>query len=340
MSTDTGKLRMPMTTEVLDVLDENDVIPMSHEFRFSASYANRYHKCHGSANLEEAIPGFQYPERNDDGWKGVGTQLHEIFADAVSPGEGLREKAKFLREISERRDRIKLLSDKKAYIVWWFMLYKVAPPIAYEIAVALVYQVPVKDASGSVTGTRDKAVEPRYVVAMAEAIEYVADLIDTMDADSLEILVEVKTTAEWLSTKPKTTVDLVIKDKYVMHVLDLKMGEIEIDATNNTQLMYYAWTFGGVNYPEVKLHIMQRNNTNDWTISFAKLHEWSNEMKESERAILGGDKKLTPGGHCTFCPANPHSRSDKGSKACPAMLTMLYGERDEQQSDIDVLEGD
>lgn len=323
------------------VYDETDVIPMWEGFRFSASYASRYHKCHGSANLQQAIPGFEYPERNDDGWKGVGTQLHEIFAVGVSDGKDLRLKAKLLRDLSGERTRLKLLHDKKAFIVWWFMPNKSAPPIDFEVlARGMIYQVPVRDSNANPTGEmREKAVEPRYVVAMAEAFEYVADLLDEMD-DDVKILVEQKRTADWLSTAPKTTVDLILMDAHRMEVLDLKMGDVPVDATNNTQLMYYAWTFGAANYEAVTLHIMQRNNFNLWEVKVSRLHEWSNELKESERAILSGDVKLNPGSHCTFCPANPRARSDKGNKSCPAMLELLYGERDKAQEEADVLEGD
>ena len=55
------------------------------ELRFSASYASRYHNCHGSANLKEAIPGFEFPERDDNtGMRDQGSKLHEIFQAAIS----------------------------------------------------------------------------------------------------------------------------------------------------------------------------------------------------------------------------------------------------------------
>src|SRR5690606_36686613 len=81
-------LRSAMTQETIDRLDENDIIPVPG-FRFSASYASRYHKCHGSARLEEAIQGFQHPERNENGMKGEGTKRHKIFEVALSSPETL-----------------------------------------------------------------------------------------------------------------------------------------------------------------------------------------------------------------------------------------------------------
>ena len=40
--------------------------------------------------------------------------------------------------------------------------------------------------------------------------------------------------------------------------------------------------------------------------------------------MLAGDTTLVPNDHCTFCPANPHSRGDKGSPLCPPMMQKLY----------------
>ena len=318
-------------------------------FRFSASYAARYHNCHGSARLSEAIEGFEYPERNDNGMKGEGTRLHEIFEEALSDTSNLVEKAKLLRAVAgiNWRERDALLSDEKKYIVWWFMQHKQAPPLGLElIAKAMLHKKPKIDVNGNheldEMGNEvwvRAAAPPRRVVFLAECLEYVHDILKDMD-DDVEVLSEVKATAEWLSTKPKTTVDLILKDQHVMHVLDLKMGEVEVSPIENTQLMYYAWTFGAVNYDSVRLHIMQRGFTDHWDVSRDTLHEWSNEMKESERAILAHDLTLTVGDHCKFCPANPHSRGDKGNKACPVMMHFLYGERDAMQSDQDVLEED
>jgi hypothetical protein len=332
-----------MTAEQLDVLDENDVIPIEG-FRFSASYASRFHKCHGSANLTEAIAGFQHPERNDNGMKGEGTKRHKIFEVALSSPTTLRDSAKLLRGVAglSANERLALLQDKKKYVIWWFMQYKTAPPLDMELLFNnLVNQKFLVDTDGNKTGEfRYVGVQPRFIVFLAAALEYVADLIDEMGED-YTLLVEEKREASWLSTKPKTTADIVLYNAVRFIVIDLKAGEVPVSAEDNHQLWYYAWTFGGAAYTEVELHIMQRNNFNDSTVSVERLQRWSNAMKESEQAILRGDLTLTPGSHCTFCPANPHGRGDKGNKSCPAMLAMLYGERDEKQGEVDVTsEGD
>lgn len=339
---DRSRLKGPMTTEQLDTLDKNDIIPLHRDFRFSASYASRYHKCHGSARLDQAIEGFEYPERNDNGMKGQGTKRHKIFEVALSSPETLRESASLLRWIADVRGtaRIQLLQDKKNYIIQWFLKTKTAPPLDAELLFeGLVNEIEVLDTSANVIDTRLKSVEPRFILFLAEALEYVADLIDEME-DDYTLLVEEKREADWLTTRPKTTADVILYDSKRFLVLDLKAGEIPVDATNNTQLMYYAWTMGARDYSDAELHIMQRNNFNSWIVSHERLEQWSEDMLDSERAILAGDLTLTPGAHCTFCPANPHGRGDKGNKACPVQLSMLYGERDVQVEEEAVLEGD
>lgn len=322
----------------------------NNDFRMSASYASRYNNCHGSANLAEAIPGFVHPERNDNGMKGEGTRLHKIFELSVSGGR-LREAAALLTEISTLwgpKRTAYLEQDEVAYLTNYFLKYKVAPPLEIaDLKDCLLSYKPVLDEDGNPKKAPDgtelvvaAGTPPRRIQFVAEALNYVQDILDEMDADTLEVIVEAKKTVEWLKTTPKTTVDLVIKDKSTMHVIDLKMGEIEVSPIMNEQLMYYAKTFGADDYDTVKLHILQRQFTDDWILTPEVLDKWASEVQESEQAILDGDLRLSPGTHCTFCPANPHGRGDRGNKACPAMMTVLYGERDEAEADAAVLEDD
>ena len=314
------------------------------ELRFSASYASRYHNCHGSANLKEAIPGFEFPERDDNtGMRDQGSKLHEIFQAALSSGNKLDQCALLLQEISEvwGPKRLALLEDEKAYIVWWFMKHKTEPPIDWKDMHKLVWDSPItvkKPESKRVT------VPPLRLVFLANALMYVQgvvnDKLERWPNSDIKYRIEETAEAEWLVTKPRTTVDLVIYNDNEMEVLDLKMGDIEIPAENNTQLMYYAWTFGAEKYDQVTVHILQRNNINKWTVTREALHHWSQSLQESERAILRNDLTLNPGGHCTFCPANPHGRGERGSKPCPAMMKLIYGERDIMVSDANVLEDD
>ncbi|QQO39301.1 Cas4 family exonuclease [Microbacterium phage CrunchyBoi] len=323
--------------------------------RFSASYASRYNNCHGSANLEEAIPGFEHPPRNDDGMKGEGTRLHKIFELATSKHENLRAAAALLREIATMwgPHRTKWLEqDEKSYLVGYFLKHKTAPPLELpDLLAAFVQYKPVIDTDSNPTYHEDgtpvivaAGVAPRRIVHLAESMEYAADLIDEIEPDSIKVLTELKVQAKWLVTEPYTTTDLLITGilketgESVMHVIDLKAGDVEVSVINNEQLMYYAKTYGADNYTKVVLHILQRNGTDSWELPKSVLDAWVDKVQSSEAAILGGDLTLTAGSHCKFCPANPHTRGDKGTKACPVMMEVLYGARDKEQADNEVLE--
>ena len=328
----------------LKVVQDNEDHPTRIDipFKLSASYVSRYSNCHGSANLALAIPGFEHPERNDNGMKGEGTRLHRIFEECLSDPSNLLEKSTLLKDIAALwgPKRVEFLKDEKKFIISWFMRFKTAPPIECPVLYDnLVQYVNVKDTDGNDTDTLvAKSVPPRRILFLAEALEYVHDLMQSMDEDTLELVSEATRTVDWLTTRPRTTVDLIVKDKERIHVIDLKMGDIEVSPINNEQLMYYAVTFGALDYDRVFLHIIQRNHTDWWEPPKKVLQTWMKTVQESEAAILAQDLTLSPGEHCKFCPANPHGRGDYGNKSCPAMLSLLYGEHNKVQADKDVLE--
>jgi len=303
--------------------------------RFSASYASRYNNCHGSANLEEAIPGFIMPESNETGRKGLGTQLHEIFAEVLSSKADLIDVAICLEQLADvwGWKRTELIKDEKKYIVWWFMQYKSMPPIEHKVLGNLIQYIPKSEKAEA----HEHSTPPRLIRFLAEAIRKVKEITDPLE--SWDILIETKRSASWLITEPSTTVDLIIYNDDVIYIIDLKMGDIPVSPFMNEQLMYYAMTFRRPNQ-EMFLVILQRNNIDEWELPRKVLLEWVEKMQTSERAILDGDLSLKAGSHCTFCPANPHTRGDKGNKACPAMMSLLYGDRDAEQVEQDVLEGD
>lgn len=322
---------------------EDDKIPVEilpRDFRFSASYASRYHNCHGSARLHEAIPGFVHPEQNERGMKGEGTRLHKIFQEALSLPDRLYDTAKLLRNLALIRDpgRRKHLQNPTEFVTKWYLAEKSAPPLDCDFLLENLYTDVEEKNDGVGTGIfKTVGVPPRRIAFLAEALEYVADLIADMDPDSLEIFVEVKKKVEWLDTAPNTTVDLILKDKDTMHVLDLKSGEVSVSPVENEQLMYYGRTFGALDFEHVTLHILQRENIDNWRLTNKFLLDYTTKIQTSEQEILAGDLTLSPGDHCKFCPANPHTRGDKGNKACPAMMRVLYGERDVEAADAAII---
>jgi len=163
------------------------------------------------------------------------------------------------------------------------------------------------------------------IAMMALALEYVANVRKTR---KFQVLIEEPVHAEWLSTRPGTTADLVLYVADEIHVFDLKTGVTPVSAWENAQLLYYALCYGGL-APKAKgvhLHIVQpwADNMESWFASAARLQEFRDEAQRTELKLLSGDTTLVPGDHCTFCPANPHGRGLRGRPYCPAMMSVFY----------------
>ena len=222
--------------------------------RFSASRAARLIQCVGSADLENAIPGFTRPEPDEtDNAQTKGQRLHEILQS--------------LNEFSTKDLR-----------------------------------------------------------AMSEALAYVAEL---RTHRRFSRLAEDKTVADWLVTEPETTVDLVLYTKDELHIVDWKTGTIPVSPVRNEQLMFYALNYVHLapNATGATLHIVQpwsSTGCESWWASADELGNFKQLCQDTEKRILAADHTLTPSDHCTFCPANPHSRGDKGRPFCPAQMQLLY----------------
>lgn len=160
---------------------------------------------------------------------------------------------------------------------------------------------------------------------MARVLQYVADLRSTR---RFKVLVEHEVTATWLPSQPRTTADLVLYTSDEIHVLDQKWGKIEVPVVENVQLLFYAACYAGL-APKAKgvtVHIMQPycDNYESWFIDTIRLGQFMDEARKTDAAIQGGSIVFGPSDHCKFCPANPHSRAQKGSPLCPEMMQVLY----------------
>lgn len=160
---------------------------------------------------------------------------------------------------------------------------------------------------------------------IAEAVEYVAEI---RALRRFNTLIEETRTADWLLSKPQTTVDLCLYVSDEIHILDWKTGKIPVEPTYNHQLLFYAATFLPLapKAPGVEIHVVQpwADGSTSWFASRNDISKFMLEALAAEQKILAGDPTRTPSDHCKFCPANPHSRSDKGSPLCPEMMQVLY----------------
>lgn len=160
---------------------------------------------------------------------------------------------------------------------------------------------------------------------MAEAIAYVAEV---RSRRRFKTLIEQAVTAEWLFSKPGTCADLVLYTQDELHVIDLKTGKIPVSAVDNSQLKYYAVTYGPL-APKAKgayLHIVQpwAGVMEEWYADAATLQAFMDDARKTEAKVLNGSTDFGPGDHCQFCPANPHGRGARGKPNCPAMMSLLY----------------
>lgn len=160
---------------------------------------------------------------------------------------------------------------------------------------------------------------------IAEAVEYASEI---RALRRFNALIEMTLEAHWLQSKPQTTVDLCLYVADEIHILDWKTGKIPVDPVHNHQLLFYAATFlpFAPKAPGVYLHVVQpwADGSTSWFASRKDISQFMLEALAAEQKILAGAPTRTPSDHCKFCPANPHSRGDKGSPLCPEMIQLLY----------------
>lgn len=169
------------------------------------------------------------------------------------------------------------------------------------------------------------SLSTKDIVMMARALEYVANIRSTR---KFQVLIETRVHATWLASNPVTMADLVLYTSDEIHVFDLKTGTMRVEVANNSQLMFYALCYAPLapKATGVTLHIVQpwADNVDSWFADTAALRDFRDEAVKADLEITAGVTTLSPGDHCTFCPANPHGRGLKGRPYCPAMMDVLY----------------
>jgi hypothetical protein len=162
-------------------------------------------------------------------------------------------------------------------------------------------------------------------------LEYVAQLRTTR---RFKVATELKVEATWLAIDPKTgkhpvsTLDLVLYTQDELHVLDLKWGKIPVPVHDNVQTIFYSLCAVAL-APKAKgvyIHILQprADNLDYQFIPSTDLKMWEGELVKAQARVIAQDVTFGPSDECKFCPAYPHSRSQKGTVMCPATLALLY----------------
>lgn len=173
--------------------------------------------------------------------------------------------------------------------------------------------------------------------ALMKALEYYESV---RSRRRFNVLTEHSTQADWLKTKPRTTVDVVLYVQDELHIMDWKWGKIFVDVLDNEQLLFYAACHLAFapKAKEVHLHIVQPliDNMEEWVVSAAELEAFMLKAQAAEAAIEAGDHTFGVSDHCTFCPAYPHSRGDKGNVMCPAAMKLLYPPKVDEQAILDL----
>lgn len=175
-----------------------------------------------------------------------------------------------------------------------------------------------------VTKSRTSKFSAKDMMAVGKMLTYIGEV---WSRRRFTVLSEEKVVATWLTTQPSTTADIVMFTQDEIHIMDPKWGTIPVEVVGNKQLLFYAACYGQL-APKAKgvtVHILQprADNLASWFIDAATLKQFMDEAVAAELAIESGDVTMSPGDHCTFCPANPHSRGGKGTPSCPVMMDLL-----------------
>jgi hypothetical protein len=168
-------------------------------------------------------------------------------------------------------------------------------------------------------------LKPSEVRQFAELMDYMANL---RESRRFNVLVEESVKAMWLDTPSGTTADVVLYTQDEIHIVDYKWGKMPVEVVNNQQLLFYAACYGEL-APKAKgvtLHILQPpiHAYESWFADTTVIAKFMADARATEARVAAGDMTFGPSDNCTFCPANPHSRGDKGRPLCPAMMKMLY----------------
>ena len=306
--------------------------------RFSASSAAQLMQCHGSANLELAIPGYVEPQRDEmAGAKGVGTRIHDSFRALAHWGQMELDVLSMIMHHYQKlhwRKRRELLDDITVTETWaWMRSHTSSDDLL--VSEILVWMQDLD---------KEERLPPQMLLYVQQTIEHLAQLLLDENPRFHEVIEESSITCRWLRSAPSTTPDLVIAKPRTLIVVDYKTGKIPVSAVDNDQMMFYVVSALFAYYKvedfhriqTIKVMIWQPGNFDEHEITMSDVDKWMQLAQAADNAIQRKDLTLRPGSACTFCPANPHSRGDKAPPYCPAMMVVLYPNNTDEEAVLDL----
>ena len=280
--------------------------------RFRASNAKQLMACPGSANLELALPGYVEPADKPGGQREKGTAMHAVLDKVPGFSVGV-----IGRDIDGLRRFQSLHKSKRTK-------YLLDPHIDEDWA------QDVRDADARYDLLLSCAdFTPKEMRFIADCMDYIIDRADEaahQTQSTVSLRPEANVRADWLPSRPTVTCDLVMFNGSFLEVCDYKTGSIPVDAQENEQLMFYAASFLELapRAKEIFMRIIQPGNESVWSCTREYLEQWMNTAINADRRIMQKDLTLRAGDHCTFCPANPHTRGVKSEVLCPVKMEQLY----------------
>lgn len=314
---------------------------------FSASRAERLMACPASADLSAFIPAWEPPVRDDTvGAKAFGTHIHEILADLLNSHSDdlspLWDMGSMLYSIALQwaGRSFKPLRTKKhvldSAINSAIQLRHGTNAQALELEQMLLTLLAIE----RVTASKTSAFAPSDLRAFGQLL---------MDLEALashggpyNVMVEESLQAAWLPSGPRTTPDLVLwktdesSGTSTIIVVDYKLGKIPVPVMHNAQLEYYLATAfehllpylrhanGNSVYFGAAILQPYLATKDEWWFGMDHLNEFMTAAIQKDQEVTAGSIESAFGDHCTFCPANPHSRGDKGYPFCPTAEAVLY----------------
>lgn len=302
---------------------------------FTASAAAQLMSCAGSGNLEEAIPGWVDPPEKTKGASPIGTAVHEYLAQAVEwmtvpvVLEGMSRIVYVFQGLHYKK-RARVIETQDS---WREFLE--AELTAFQLVKFRVDQRKLR------TVATDRALYAWTVgvsVFTPMMMRYIADTLEELAwyarKNPIAVFSEMTVESGFL-VKPRTTTPdvIILLPQGELVVIDFKTGAIPVEAEDNDQLLYYLASvlsehnetpLGVVDITSFTAVILQPGGNSTASVTREELAEWTAKALETEAKIARKDLTLTPSANCTFCPANPHSRGERGTPLCPAMLERLY----------------